>query len=226
MPSRSDVSTAMMESNTEIGPMEKPIYPARSSSYRVFSVIDAYSYGGDPGIQFSPTVEEGPHEETTGVLNTIQKLRSEEPLTYEDIEDSSESELVTMAAMVDDDYDPFRQVSPVGFRQTKRQREQLIQKVYDNQISQKQIDEFVKVRMAIKEKALPAPPPPPPEKEKERATKKRSDSAISAGNSVKGNQLSLFSSSQGIIFHSSVSGADCCWQPARLSNWLLHLAGS
>jgi hypothetical protein len=178
MPSRSDVSITMA-SNTEIVPMGKPIYPARSSSYRVYSVIDAYAYGGDPGIQFSPTAEEYPQEDQNGVLDTVRKLRTDESLSYETIEESSESDLVMMAAMVDDDYDPFRQVSPVGFRQTKKQREQLVQKVYDHQISQKQIDEFVRVRTAIKEKALPAPPPPLPEKEKRLMTKKRSDSAMS-----------------------------------------------
>jgi hypothetical protein len=192
MPSRGDVSI-MIASNTKTVPMEHSIYPARSSSYRVYSVIDAYAYGGDPGIQFSPTAEEPPYDGMTGGQETMQRSRSDEPLTYEDIEEASDSDLVTMAAMVDDDYDPYRQVSPVGFGKTKKKREQLVQKVYDNQISQKQIEEFVRVQMATQEKALPATPPSPPEKEKVVVTKNRRDSAMSGSTLGKGEYLFSFS---------------------------------
>jgi hypothetical protein len=156
-------------------------YPARSSSYRVYSVIDAY--GGDPGILFSPTAEENPRKKSKGVWNAVQKLRIDEPLSYHEIDETYGSDMDVMAAIVDEEYDPYRPVSPVPvpLKQSKKEREQLVQKIYDNQVSQKQIDDFVKVRLAAKEKALPPMPRDDDEEKDDGQNRKRTDSALSTG---------------------------------------------
>jgi hypothetical protein len=163
-------------------------YPARSSSYRVWSVIDAY--GGDPGIQFSPTEKQIPTKETKGVWNAVRKLRTDEPLSYQEIDETYGSDMDVMAAMVDEEYDPYRPVSPVPvpLKQSKKEREQLVQRIYDSQISQKQIDDFVKVRVAAKEKALPPMPKENEDGQDDGQNRKRTDSALSAGalNSLRG----------------------------------------
>jgi hypothetical protein len=167
-------------------------YPARSSSYRVYSVIDAY--GGDSGIQFSPTLEETPRKiSKRSVRGAARKPRSK-PLTYDEIDESYGSDMDIMAAIVHDEYDPFRPISPVPANQSKEQRDQLVQKIYDRQVSQDQIDEFVKVRETVKEKALP---PMPKEEEvipNDERNRKRTDSAFSSGGpgALKGKTFLLF----------------------------------
>jgi hypothetical protein len=168
-------------------------YPARSSSYRVYSVIDAY--GGDPGILFSPTQEKAPYKGSQGVWNAVQKLRTDEPLSYHEIDETYGSDMDVMAAIVDEEYDPYRPVSPVPvpLKQSKKEREELVQKIYDSKISQKQIDDFVKVRVAVKEKALPPMPMEDEGLQDDGYNRKRTDSALSAGvvGSMKG-KPSLF----------------------------------
>jgi hypothetical protein len=151
-------------------------FPVRSSSYRAYSVIVAY--GGDPGIQFSPTAEENPSKESKGVWNTVQKLRTDEPLSYQEIDETYGSDMDVMAAIVDDEYDPYRAVSPAHVNPSEKEREVLVQKIYDRQVSQKQVDDFVKVRATIKEKALP---PMPDDEDEKQDNRKRTDSALSAG---------------------------------------------
>lgn len=94
-------------------------FPPRSSSYRAFSIIDAY--GGDPGIQFSPVEEELPAKNpVTTSMSDVKKLQGEDQLSsyYNlDVDETygssygSDPERSTMAIL--NDYDPFRQGAPV-----------------------------------------------------------------------------------------------------------------
>jgi hypothetical protein len=150
-------------------------FPVRSSSYRAYSVIIAY--GGDPGIQFSPTEEENPYKESKGVWNDVQELRTDEPLSYHEIDETYGSDMDVMAAIVDDEYDPYRPVSPAHVNPNEKEREVLVQKIYDRQVSQKQVDDFIKVRAKVKEKALP---PMPNDEDEKQDSRKRTDSAVGA----------------------------------------------
>jgi hypothetical protein len=103
-------------------PVSAPLathFPPRSSSYRAFSIIDAY--GGDPGIQFSPVEEELPAKKPVKTLmSDVKKLQSEDQSSscYNlDIDETygssygSDPERSTMATL--NEYDPFRQDAPV-----------------------------------------------------------------------------------------------------------------
>lgn len=109
----------------EVQPVSAIRFPPRSSSYRAFSIIDAY--GGDPGIQFSPVEEDIPTKEPyPTLLNSVRKLRTEDPLSgyYSfDVDETygssygSDPERLTMTTM--DEYDPYRQDLPVHTSRSK-----------------------------------------------------------------------------------------------------------
>ncbi|TLD32670.1 hypothetical protein E2P81_ATG05646 [Venturia nashicola] len=96
-------------------------FPPRSSSYRALSIID--SYGGDPGIQFSPVVEAIATKEPYPTLfNSVGRLREDDPLSgyYSfDIDETygssygSDPDPEKVIMMDADEYDPFRQDVPV-----------------------------------------------------------------------------------------------------------------
>lgn len=102
-------------------------FPPRSSSYRVLSIIDAY--GGDPGIQFSPVVEEIPTKERYPTLfSSVRKLREQDPLSgcYAfDVDETygssygSDRDPEKLTMMDLDEYDPFRQDVPVHTPRSK-----------------------------------------------------------------------------------------------------------
>lgn len=105
-------------------------FPPRSSSYRALSIIDAY--GGEPGIQFSPVVEEIPTKEPyPTLLNSVRRLREEDPLSgyYSfDIDETygssygSDPDPEKVMMMDADEYDPFRQDVPVHTPRTPRSK--------------------------------------------------------------------------------------------------------
>ncbi|QDS71989.1 hypothetical protein FKW77_001592 [Venturia effusa] len=104
-------------------------FPPRSSSYRGLSIIDAY--GGDPGIQFSPVVEDIPEKEPyPTLLNSVRRLREEDsPSGYYsfDIDETYGSNYGSdpdpEKLMTDtDEYDPFRQDLPVHTPRTPRSK--------------------------------------------------------------------------------------------------------
>jgi hypothetical protein len=112
----------------EVQPVSAPLstrFPPRSSSYRAFSIIDAY--GGDPGIQFSPVEEEIPAKEAyPTLLSSVKRLRSDDRLSsyYSfDIDETygssygSDPERLAMTTL--DDYDPYRQDVAVNTPKSK-----------------------------------------------------------------------------------------------------------
>jgi len=141
-------------------------FPPRSSSYRPYSIIDAY--GGDPGIQFSPVEEEiptAPPPQT--VLNSVRKqLRTEDVMSsyYNfDIDETygssygSDPERLTMA--MEDDYDPYRQSEPVLAPRSKIETGELSKKHVKTLPSRP--DEGIvksKLNTPAADKELPRPP--------------------------------------------------------------------
>jgi len=148
-----------------------PSYPPRSSSYRVYSVINAY--GGDPGIQFSPT-QSSLQKRPSRVQSAVQ------PFSIQENDETYGSDPDLMAGITEDDYDPYRQDLPVHLGPKQKENEWRTQKLFDQQVSQQHVEEVIGVRAAVKDNALDKALPPVP-KDDNGGSRKRKDSALSVG---------------------------------------------
>jgi hypothetical protein len=140
-----------------------PPYPPRSSSYQVYSIINAY--GGDPGIQISPVGEDQAPTNAQALWNSIRELHSDDRLSAYNTFDVDEaygsgygSDPERMGAMADDDYDPFRQTSPLGTIRSKEERQHAIQKWQSKPLPELRVEELSVGKVLTKEKDLPPMP--------------------------------------------------------------------